>query len=339
MPDLYSSIIGRSEMPFQLFIGARGVGKTYSALSYLAKRDNSVNKFLFMRRTDSEIERLITKYTNPFKTINRDQGLTIDAEYMSKERYGLFYDNFIDSEEPPNVIGYAAALSTFAKMRGIDYNDVDVIVFDEIVPEKHVHKITGEGEAFLHMYETINRNREFDGREPLKIYMLCNSINLNNDILLSLGIVSVIADMKVKGRSRYTDKKRGIYIELMENAEFRKRKGETALYRLTGGTEFSEQALNNRFTQDDFTPISKVKLIEYNPLFTFGAYTVYSHKNTSALYICKKKAVGVLNYEECDRDIMYWRFAPRYRQMVLARMVKYDDYATKLVFDSLTKRQ
>lgn len=337
--SIYSSVIGRSDMTFQIFIGGRGIGKTYSALTYYAKRDSDW-KFMLLRRTDSEIERLITKYTNPFKIINRNEGTTIDAEYFTKERFGIFYDRpKIEGDDERKVIGYAAALSTFAKMRGIDYSDVDVIVFDEFVPEKHVHKINGEGDAFLHMYETINRNREFEGIPPVKVIMLANAINLNNEILLSLGIVSIIADMKVKGRKRFTDKRRGIYIELMENAPFQDKKSQTALYMLSGGTSFSEQALNNEFTDDNFAAIEKVNLNEYKPMFTFGAYTVFTHKSNGDMYICKKRSSGVLRYEECDRDIMYWRFAPRYRQMVLARMVRYDDYATKLVFDALTTRK
>lgn len=326
-------------MPFQIYIGGRGIGKTYSATLDLAKRESDW-KFIFMRRTDAEIEKLITKHTHPFKIINRNEHLTIDAEYNAKERTGVFYDKpkQDEGEDDRKVLGYAAALSTFAKMRGIDYSDVDTIVFDEFIPEKHVHKIKGEGEAFLHMYETVNRNREFEGQPPVRVIMMANAINLNNDILLSMGIVSVIANMKVKGRARYTDRKRGIYIELMENADFKELKSETALYRLTGGTEFSEQALNNEFTDDNFKAITKVPLVEYKPLFAFGVYTVFSHKSTGKLYICQKKVACNIRYEESDRDIMYWRFAPRYRQLVLARMVEYDDYATKLVFDALTTR-
>lgn len=332
---IYSTIIGRSEMPFQIFIGARGLGKTYSALAHYGCRETHGNMFMLLRRTDAEIQSLCSEYSHPFKVINQNEGTDIYPEFYSKERYGIFYKTVGDENIP---VGYGCALSTFAKMRGVNFEDVDTIIFDECIPEKHVHKMRGEGEAFLHMYESVNRNREFDGKDPVRVYLLGNSINLNNPILLSLGIVSIIADMMVKGRQKYTDKRRGIYIELMVNKDFTDRKGETALYNLTRGTDFSEQALNNKFTEDDFTPIEKVPLNEYKPMFTFGAYTVFVHKSNGDLYICKKKSSGVLRYEECDRDIMYWRFSPRYRQMVLARMVRYDDYGTKLVFDALTSR-
>lgn len=340
--SVYSSVIGRSEQPFQIFIGGRGIGKTYSALRDIAKRDNSDHKFMLMRRVETEIEALCNAYANPFKIINRNEGCRIGCDYISREHMatiGRMETDEKGNEYVAEQYGYGVALSTFSKMRGLDFSDVDVVIFDEFIPEKHVHKINQEGQAFLHFYETVNRNREFEGQPPLRCYLLANAINLNNDILLSLGIVSRIADMKVKGICKFTDKKRGLYIELMENAEFAARKGETALYRLTGGTEFAEQALNNVFTGDSFQLIDRnVKLIEYTPNFTFGVYTVFTHKNTGDMYICKKKSSGVLRYEECDRDIMYYRFAPTYRMYKISRRIKFDDYATMLVFDSLTKR-
>lgn len=331
----YSSIIGRSDMPFQVFIGGRGIGKTYSAISDCAENGKPSSPYIYLRRTEEEIQKLSGELGNPFKSYNRNNGTYITVEVQKK--IGLIYDE--TNIEERVFKAYALALSTFAKMRGVDFTDVDITIFDEFIPEKHVHKIAHEGEAFLHFYETVNRNRELEGRPPMRVYMLANSINLNNDILLTLGIVSRIAEMKVKGQKRYTDKKRGIYIELMENAAFTDEKKETALYRLAGGTSFSEEALNNNFAGDDMSMITKdINLKEYTPCFSFDIYTVFSHKSTGSLYIAKKRADGTQALKATDRDILYWRFAPQYRLATLQRDVKYDDYATKLVFDALTKR-
>lgn len=333
----YSSIIGRSDMPFQVFIGGRGIGKTYSAIADLAENAHSDSPYIYLRRTEEEIQKLSGEIGNPFKTYNRNNGTDITISVQKK--VGFIHNDTQDEEQGKVFKGYALPLSTFSKMRGVDFSDVVVVIFDEFIPEKHVHKISHEGEAFLHFYETVNRNRELEGKPPLKVYLLANSINLNNDILITLGVVSRIADMKVKGQKRYTDKKRGIYIELMENSEFSTAKADTALYRLAGGTSFSEEALNNNFSGDDMSMVTKdVNLIEYKPILGFDIYTVYQHKNDGSLYIAKKRADGVKHLQATDRDIMYWRFAPTYRLAVLQRDIKFDDYATKLVFDALTKR-
>lgn len=332
--SLYSTVIGKSECTFQLFIGARGVGKTYSALEYVALRE-SRKKFIYLRRIQNEIDKALTEYANPFKSVCRShRGLEITCD--KSEDIGIFYRE--DGGEQTSI-GYALALSTFSKLRGMDFSDCDIIIFDEMIPERHTHRIAHEGDAFFNLYETINRNREFSGELPLRVYMLANAINLNNPILLSMNLVSTIAEMSVKGQSKFTDKKRSIYIELINNQKFRTAKEATALYRLTGGTTFQEQALDNKFAYDDMSLIrEKVPLNEYVPAFTFGKYTVYKHKSKSQMYIAMRKSSATKRYEECDADIMYWRFAPNYRLAILNRSVFFDSYETKLVFDALTKR-
>lgn len=271
---------------------------------------------------------------NPFKAINKKE--RIDIRPIKQDRHVLFDEFINDNDERRVAIGLA--LTTASKIRGMDFSDVDSIVFDEFIPERHVHRIKGEGEAFLHLYETVNRNRELDGEPPVRVYLLANAISLNNPILMALGAVSIIADMKVKGRKRYTDRKRDLYIELMDNAEFRESKSQTALYKLAGGTDFSEQALNNQFTSDDMQLIKKVPLDEYRPVWAFENYTVYEHKSNGLMHIAKKKSNVELRYNQNDADIIYWRFAPRYRLAILRRMVTFDDYGTKVLFDSLTSR-
>ena len=66
------------------------------------------------------------------------------------------------------------ALSTFGNLRGVDFSDVDMIFFDEFVPQKNARPIKAEAEAFFNLYETVNRNRELDGRPPVRVLMLSN---------------------------------------------------------------------------------------------------------------------------------------------------------------------
>lgn len=339
---IYSTVIGRSDMTFQVFVGTRGIGKTYSSLKemytneHLHRRPES--KFIYLRRTEADVKRLLsTKHDdkNPFKKLNKDNGWNIHVEYSSSESTGYIYR---DKDDRTSLFGYMLPLSVFGSLRGVDFSDVDCTIFDEIIPEKSL-MTNNLGDAFLHFYESVNRNRELEGESPMRVYMLGNAIALDNDILLAMNLISKMAAMIAKKQSRMTDKERGIYVELMENLDFERAKGETALYKMAKGTSFSRQALNNEFTVDDFRPIKDVPLNEYKPLFAFGDFTVFQHKSKGELYIARKKSVNVVRFEELDADVMYWRFAPRYRQAVLARAVKYDDYGTKLVFDSLTSRK
>ena len=54
--NFYFDIKGRSAMPFQVYIGGRGIGKSYSALRELATNFPADEKWIYMRRTGKEIE-------------------------------------------------------------------------------------------------------------------------------------------------------------------------------------------------------------------------------------------------------------------------------------------
>ena len=75
--NFYFDIKDRSAMPFQVYIGGRGIGKSYSALRQLALDIPSDEKWIYMRRTGKEIEACSTEFGNPFKTINKDFGTLI----------------------------------------------------------------------------------------------------------------------------------------------------------------------------------------------------------------------------------------------------------------------
>lgn len=335
----YTDIIGMSESAIQVHIGQRAVGKTYSALSHLAKNTPSGRKFIYMRRTAAELDTAVSEYANPFRVINAKENTAIYPERSAT--ISVFRDgNRQDEEGNDLIVGYALALSTFAGKRGIDFSDADVVVFDEFISEKHVHRMKYEGQAFLHFYESVNRNRELEGKKPLQVYLLANAISLNNDILLNLNIVSTIAYMLTHNQHSKDIIDKSIFIHLINNKNFTDAKKNTVLYRISGESNFTNEALLNQFTGDDMRMIvGKKKLGEYIPQFMFSSYTVFMHKNNGMMYIAKREVTGVQQYQENDRDILYTKFAPRYRILVIERKIEYDDYDTKLVFDALTKRR
>jgi len=331
----------RSNCPFQVLLGGRGIGKTYSSLrNVLFDKDGNrikiddTNKFMYMRRLGKEIELSATEAANPFKSINRDYATAIMPDMVKK--HVVFYDE--DSSEndgTPKVVGYGAALSTFSGLRGVDFTDVSTIIFDEFIPETQVRRMKNEGKIFLNMYETINRNRELQGRPPCKIILLANSITMNSEILLEMGAVPVIAGMIVKGQFKATIKERGLYIELIDSSKFAKFKEKTALYKLTKNSNFNREALLNQFTGENFDFVKRVNINEYLPKMVFADYTFYKHKSREEYYIRKAHDTAPIMYENADLDRLNKQFKLTYINLVLARTIKFDDYSTKLVFDTL----
>ena len=60
--------------PFIFIVGGRGIGKTYGALKYVYENDIF---FMYMRRTQSQIDLVNKEQFNPFNAINADLGVYV----------------------------------------------------------------------------------------------------------------------------------------------------------------------------------------------------------------------------------------------------------------------
>lgn len=319
----YFNIATRSPLNFQIFIGGRGIGKTYSAL-----KECLSHKFLYLRRTEKEIEACASEIANPFKKINSNEGLNISSSFNSKLSMGSFTNN-------GQIIGYSGALSTFSGLRSMDFSDVEIIVFDEFIPERHKVKIREEGNALLNLYETVSRNRELEGLPPVKLYLLANAISLDNDILRVLGAIPIIQSMITGKHSRYSNKERSLYIEFVKDSPVSEAKRQTALYRLTHGSEFEQHALDNEFVHDSMNRIQKQNVMEYNPFLMFGEYTLFSHKSREEWYIAKVNSNIRRKLPAGERDKLKSLIGVQYRILTNTVNIWYDSYETKLFFDSV----
>ena len=74
-----------------IIIGGRGIGKTYSALSFVLEKQKP---FIYLRNTDVQLKECITGFGNPFKRLNMDTGS--DIFFKSEKSHSLIYDEFIE---------------------------------------------------------------------------------------------------------------------------------------------------------------------------------------------------------------------------------------------------
>ena len=329
--EFFFDIKGRSAMPFQVYIGGRGIGKSYSALRELALSIPSDEKWIYMRRTGKEIEACSTEFGNPFKTINNDFGTLIVPESGGKGAAEYFYNE--TDEDNPQLVGYGVALSTFAGLRSMDLSDVTITVFDEFIPERQVKRIKAEGEALLNFYETVNRNRELQGRPPMKLILLANAIDLANPILETLGIIGELENMITHGEHRRTIPERGLYIERVGKVGVTDAKTHTALYKLANA-DFTNDTLNAEFLSADLTTIKKnVNLKEYRPMFRFGDYVVF--KSAKNFHVTRSDITVAKVFPESAGVKVRTFFAPTYRVARSYGNITFDNYTTQVFFDDL----
>lgn len=278
------TIYGRS-LFFQLVTGGRGTGKTYGAFKMCLTQHI---KFIYLRRTQTVIDILSTPERSPIKTVCQDLQLKIVPHTIDRYTTGFFpYE--LDPEgkisRSDTSLGYMAALSTFANLRGFDGSDVDCIIYDEFCPEKHEKKLKNEYEALLNAYETVNRNRELQGRPAVKLLCLSNANDITNPLFVGLDLVNRSVRMKNKGLKIYEDFSRGIGLYFTDDSPISQQKQKTALYRLTKNTEFADMAINNDFSHDKTsTNVRQRSLKELVPVVAIGELCIYQGKGDGFLY-------------------------------------------------------
>ena len=319
------------KLPFNFIIGGRGTGKTYGALktAYL----NEI-RFIMMRRTQAQCDLINKPEFNPYKTICADLGCDIRVTSMSKYNARI-YENL--GEDAERTLGYTCALSTISNMRGFDASDVELLIYDEFVPERHERALKNEGAAFLNAYETINRNRELQGRPPLQVLGLANAFNMANAIFLELGLVGICERMQNKGQDLYINKDRGVLIALLNNSKISRQKADTALYRLSTGS-YADMALNNDFAYNDASDIRSQGLKEYILLCTIGEISIYKHKASRKYYVSEHRTGTAAEYKSDEVGLK--RYQKKYGlQLYSAYMrgsVTFENMLTKSLFELYT---
>lgn len=281
------------EYPFNFIVGGRGTGKTFGALKYAVE---SCRKFMFMRRTQSQIDLIAKPEFSPFKSLNDMFGWNITVSPITKYNAGFYMG------EDSKLIGYTCALSTVSNLRGFDASDVDLIIFDEFIPERHERPIKNEATALLNAYETINRNRELQGRKPAQLLALANANDLGNAVFLELGLVRIAERMRMKGNELYSNKERGILMAILQGSPISKDKKETALYKLSKGSEFDRMSTENTFELSDYGEVRGQKLSEYKPIVTIGELTIYAHKSNHTYYASTHASGSPVKYGAGETD-------------------------------------
>lgn len=316
--------------PFTFVTGARRTGKTYGALMYNLDEDIP---FLYMRRTQKEINACKTPALSPFTDINMARGCDIQAKSMGADVIG-----FNDMSRGMKLVAPGIALTTFHNVRGISGSQYRQILYDEFIPEKIARPIKGEFDAWANTYETLNSNREIYGKDPMQFLCLANSNAAANPIFMGLGLVSVLEKIKREHRLFWTDERRGILIVNAEKSPISEKKKKTALGKLTSGTDFASMAYENEYAFDDWSNIESRTLKEYRPEVTVGEITIYRHKGRREYYVCQHMSGSPVIYGVNEREIeSFSRSANRYRNAYLDGVMWFENYLAKILFIQYTK--
>lgn len=326
-------IILHSRTPFIFMNGGRGTGKTYGALRCSILYNM---KMLYLRRTQVQVDIIKTVEMNPFKALNAKENFDIYpfklTKYNSILAHGYYDDENKLKMKLNGEIGYTAALSTFASLRGADFTDVDIIIYDEFIPEETANAIRGEYMALMNLYETVNRNREVEGRKPCILLCMSNSTNAANAIYMGAKITTLAYEMSAKGISEKVDEKRGYTLYVLPETEIGTKKRETALYKFAGKS-YIEHSIENKFTRDCPAPVSSRSLSGYNPLVTIGELTIYYSKDKTKLYVTNHCSGSAPKFECVGNDLFVFRrnYDRRLFRYMVRNLVEYEKYEYEIL--------
>ena len=316
----------KEKIYFNFFIGGRGVGKTYSTLDYL----KSCGKiFMYLRTSTKELETAAD--SNVFGVVDK------------RIQWRKLDDGFYAIEKNNKIIGYGCALSTFKNIRGVNFENVEIIFHDEFIPEISARRIIkNEADAFYNMIESVNRNRELLGHEPI-LYIACaNANNLYNQYFISLNIIQQIELAMYEGSNQFIDYERGLQVVILKASnEYIEKKKQTSLYKLTRGTEFEDMSLNNKFSYNDFSQVKKnVKIAGYVPILKIDNIVIWKKKNEQH-YVCRIGNQRVRGKEfnsnnDLENRLLYKNYHEALYKAILNDIIIFDSYEVKRkMFDIL----
>lgn len=316
--------------PFTFIVGGRGIGKTYDSIDRAIT--DYKRKFIYLRNTREQLQESCGAFGNPFKKWAADHGRDILMELERKHAVVNEWTGSGDNIEK-EIIGFGANLSTFSNLRGVDLSDCEFGIFDEFIENKTL--MFDQFDAFNHMYETVNRNRELEGRDPFKVVLLSNAQRLGNPILRGFNLIPIIESMQKNGQRAYANGPVRIELPFSEVSEAKRN---TALYQATKGTSFSSESLDNNFVNDSFTGVQKVNLQEFTPMFCIDDIYLYKHKSEVLYYACSVPATNVKKYRSVDNFVIFYKlYGLQLKLAYGSDKLLFSDYSTKIDLLNLLK--
>ena len=324
----------KHEATFIFIYGGRGTGKTYGALKEMIE---GKHHFIYMRRLAAQTDIVKKESMQPYKTLNDDMGWSIQPFPINKY-ISAFYESDINDDGKVIPVGeqhgLLTSLSTFSNLRGVDGSDIDTIILDEFIPELNERPIKGEADALFNAYETINRNRELKGEDPVKLLCLANSNRIDNPLFMELKLVRKAEKIRQDGKEYLYDPKRKMLLIDLYKSQISEAKSDTALYQLTKGTEFYEMAIRNSFINEERGRIETRPIKEYRPVVSIGEITIYKHKSRREYYVTTFRSGSPDSYTTGEKDRE--RFRKKYLflwQCYMRREVVFEEYMSEILFD------
>ena len=232
----YHKIISYN-VPVNILIGERGVGKTYGAKKYAIERFiKKKEQFIYLRRYHEEIKKAKDKFFS-------DVGEEFQDHTFKTTGSKIYIDD--------TVAGYFVRLTQAQDFKGSAFPEVTTIIFDEYPIEKNKRTyLPNEGMIIMNILDSILRNRS-----NVRIFILGNATpDIEYSPLFSFFNLQLPYTSDIK-----LFKENTILLQYMKNEEFRNERKDTLIGKLAAGTEYEQYAIENKITNKNKDFIEKKK--------------------------------------------------------------------------------
>jgi hypothetical protein len=322
---------------YNFIVGGRGLGKTYGAKrlairAYLKNRD----MFVYLRRHKEELTSRDTFFADiqhEFPDWDfRANGNTFEAAPAHTRD---------DRKRPWDVMGYAIALSTAQKQKGVAFPRVKLIIFDEFILENGlVHYLPDEANVFNNFYSTVDR-----WQDKTKVLFLANAVSISNPYFLNYKIEVKAEDEFIKLNDGF------ILCHFPNSAEFAASVMETRFGKFIDKTEYAKYAVANEFA-DNHGELVKPKdpraRFRYNLETRMGSFSIWHNQLAGEYYAFAHQAPGQLSFTMVpeavapDKALLFYNDAmiQQLRTAYRFARVNFDSPTTRNIFlDVFNKKQ
>ena len=282
----------------------RGPGKTYSFLRYCIDHDLF---FIYMKRTNDDVELLCTGANNPemhvdadpFVPLNRDFGWHIKPKLIQKG-IGAFYDTDEEGKPYGVPLGQIISLSKVKAIKGSDFSRASFLCFDEFIPQSTEIVRRREGDSLADFYMTAIRDKVKRGQR-LQLVMFANAEEISTPITNSFELVDDMAELAWSGKSHQYIRDRRILLHHITQKEIPLTAEElkSDMFCMMKGTAWAQKAFFGDFANNDFSNVKKLSVKNMQCLhrirYKNKDYYIYRRPSDNMHYMTYSK--GPYQYE------------------------------------------
>lgn len=311
---------------YNYIIGIRGGGKTFACQMWCIRDFKKTgNKFIWLRRYNTEIDEI--------KKGNNWCSRTLREKFPEDEITTKGKNIYLNGKH----CGVMIALSTAPRVKSINYDEYDKIIFDEFLidsAKSTLKYMPEEGFAMDEFYETVDRLRDVT-----RVVFVGNAISVVNPHFKHNGIKPDVS----KEYTMFQDS----VIHLYTNDEFLKVKQTTRFGRKNKGTSYGEYAMENKFIRDNHSFIAEKpkKDMYYSMTLIYNRtkYGVWLHlgKDSDSLYIDEKvedkcTRVVSMSYDDLNEQCKFRKYDGMKAHI---HQLKYMFNEGKMYFDSIETKK